>query len=197
MRTGNTKERLLEAALDLFSIKGYEGTSVEEIAKRVGIKAPSIYDHYKGKEAILQAISERADEEYTRGMELRRAKAETIRTKEDLREYALRSIGFTINNEIAKKLRRMITIEQFRNKVFSERTTKHQITLFQSIYADIFRKMMEDGLMIKANPEVVALEYTAPVTVLIQLCDRDPERIEEVMKTVEDHLDIFLERYFV
>lgn len=43
MKKGNTKERLIMAAPDLFSVKGYEGTSVEEIARAVGIKAPTMY----------------------------------------------------------------------------------------------------------------------------------------------------------
>ena len=56
MRKGNTKERLIMAALELFSVKGYEGTSVEEIAKAVGIKAPTIYKYLPGKEALLQSL---------------------------------------------------------------------------------------------------------------------------------------------
>ena len=60
MRTTDTKERLILAAMDLFSTKGYAGTSVEEIAKAVGIKAPSIYDHFRGKEDLLYAVRDYA-----------------------------------------------------------------------------------------------------------------------------------------
>lgn len=42
-----TKERILDEALTLFSQNGYDGTSVDHIAERVGIKAPSLYKHYK------------------------------------------------------------------------------------------------------------------------------------------------------
>ena len=45
----STKEKILEAALSLFAENGYDGTSVEQIANIVGIKAPSLYKHYKGK----------------------------------------------------------------------------------------------------------------------------------------------------
>ena len=64
MRTTDTKERLIKAALDLFSENGYEGTSVEQIAKAVGIKTPSIYAHFKGKEELLGAVIDWSDEEY-------------------------------------------------------------------------------------------------------------------------------------
>ena len=52
----NTKERILDEALTLFSEKGYTNVFVGEIAERVGIKAPSLYKHYKNKQAIFDAI---------------------------------------------------------------------------------------------------------------------------------------------
>jgi len=39
----STKEKILDAALTLFAKNGYDGTSVEQIANIVGIKAPSLY----------------------------------------------------------------------------------------------------------------------------------------------------------
>ena len=56
----STKERILDAALTLFAENGYNGTSVEQIAGIVGIKAPSLYKHYKGKEDILNALIDSA-----------------------------------------------------------------------------------------------------------------------------------------
>ena len=54
----NTKERILDEALTLFSEKGYANVFVGDIAERVGIKAPSLYKHYKSKRAIFDAIIE-------------------------------------------------------------------------------------------------------------------------------------------
>ena len=195
MRTGNTKERIIEAALELFSVKGYAGTSMDEIAQAVGIKAPSIYDHYKSKEAILQKISDIADTEYDRGMEFGKAKTAGIHSGNELKEYALHSIRYTMNNDMVVKIRRLLSIEQFRDPFFSERATSHQITSIQTVYTEIFDRMMSDGLMIKGNPEIFALEFIAPVTLMLQLCDRQPERKEEAMKIIEDHIDVFIERY--
>ena len=59
----NTKERILDEALTLFSEKGYANVYVNDIAERVGIKAPSLYKHYKNKQAIFDAI---LDVMYTR-----------------------------------------------------------------------------------------------------------------------------------
>ena len=51
------KEKLLFAALDLFSQKGYSATSVDEIAESIGIKGPNIYKYFKGKEGILKELT--------------------------------------------------------------------------------------------------------------------------------------------
>ena len=50
-----TKERIVEEALTLFSVKGYKGTSVKDIAGAVGSKDSSIYKHFTGKQEILDA----------------------------------------------------------------------------------------------------------------------------------------------
>ena len=52
----STKQRILNEALTLFSVKGYGPVTVAEIAKAVGIKAPSLYNHYKSKRDIFDAI---------------------------------------------------------------------------------------------------------------------------------------------
>ena len=54
----DTKQRILEKSLELFSTKGYDAVSVGEIAKAVGIKAPSLYNHFPSKQAIFDAILE-------------------------------------------------------------------------------------------------------------------------------------------
>lgn len=51
-----TKDRIFEAAIDLFSRKGYDRTSVRQIAKAVGLTESAVYRHYPNKDAILEAI---------------------------------------------------------------------------------------------------------------------------------------------
>ena len=52
----NTKERIVEEALTLFSEYGYQGTSVKNIADAVGIKDSSLYKHFKSKKEIFDTI---------------------------------------------------------------------------------------------------------------------------------------------
>ena len=52
----DTKKKILDVALTLFSEKGYGNVYVGQIAEGVGIKAPSLYKHYKSKQDIFEAI---------------------------------------------------------------------------------------------------------------------------------------------
>lgn len=45
----NTKEKIFNVSLDLFSQKGYDSVSLREIAEEVGIKKSSIYSHYSSR----------------------------------------------------------------------------------------------------------------------------------------------------
>ena len=47
MERGNTKQDILEAALDLFSVQGFEATSISQLAGAVGIRKASLYSHFE------------------------------------------------------------------------------------------------------------------------------------------------------
>ncbi|MGL4565968.1 MAG: TetR/AcrR family transcriptional regulator [Halioglobus sp.] len=54
-----TAERILDAAENLFAEKGYSATSLGDVADRVGIRSPSLYNHFRNKEALYEAVLER------------------------------------------------------------------------------------------------------------------------------------------
>ncbi len=54
----SNKEKIFNVSVDLFSQFGYDGVSIRQIAREVGIKESSIYNHYKSKESILESILE-------------------------------------------------------------------------------------------------------------------------------------------
>ena len=54
-----TAQRILDAAEDLFAEKGYSATSLGDVADRVGIRSPSLYNHFRNKEALYQSVLER------------------------------------------------------------------------------------------------------------------------------------------
>lgn len=119
-----TKDRILFAALELFARDGYEGVGMQQIAQATGIKAPSIYKHYKGKRDIFEAIirrMEQLDAEAAEACNLPVAPPDKdpsayVRSNAaDLAAFARRQFRFWTEDPFASAFRRMLTIEQFRS----------------------------------------------------------------------------------
>ena len=64
MDRGNTKQEILEVSLELFSVQGFEATSISQIANAVGIRKASLYSHFENKQAILDALVKEVLEQY-------------------------------------------------------------------------------------------------------------------------------------
>jgi len=54
-----TAERILDAAEELFAERGYAGTTLRDVARGVGIRIPSLYNHFESKEALYAAVLRR------------------------------------------------------------------------------------------------------------------------------------------
>lgn len=61
----STAEKVLDAAEDLFAERGYDATSLGDVADRVGIRSPSLYNHFRNKEALYTAVVERLLETFS------------------------------------------------------------------------------------------------------------------------------------
>jgi AcrR family transcriptional regulator len=59
MRAVQRREQLLDVARELFAQKGYEATSIEEIAGRADVSKPVVYEHFGGKDGLYAAVAER------------------------------------------------------------------------------------------------------------------------------------------
>ncbi|MGN1115246.1 MAG: TetR/AcrR family transcriptional regulator [Candidatus Ornithomonoglobus sp.] len=57
MEKGNTKRKILEAALALFSIQGFEAISISQLADAFGIRKASLYSHFENKQTIYTSGS--------------------------------------------------------------------------------------------------------------------------------------------
>ena len=197
MKKGNTRERIILAALDLFSAKGFDGTTVDEIAARVGIKAPTIYKYLKGKADIINSLSDTIEDEYNAGMDKVLSEADNVHSGKDLKEFSMNGVFATINNETIVKMRKVLNIEQYRNHVLAEHATWHSITKMKELYTEIFSRLIDEGVMIKGDPEIFAMEFYSPTTLLIHMIDRQPEKKSDAIATIERYIDSYIERYCI
>ena len=191
----STKERILYAALDLFAEKGYDGVGVDLIAENAGLKGPSLYRHYKGKEDIFNSLIDLVMAHYEDGFGLKKKTAELPKNMDELIENAIEKIEFTIHDDIVQKTRRILAMEQFRSQRMAELTTQYHLENQQQMYAGIFAALMEKGIMKKDNPELLALEFVSPVSLLIHMYDRQPEREKEVLDKIRKHFEHFAKVY--
>ena len=191
----STKGRILDAALTLFAENGYDGTSVEQIANIVGIKAPSLYKHYKGKEDILNALIDSAETWYEEMFGFENNIGEVPQSREEFIKVTMERISFTMRDPIIRKTRILLVQEQFRNERISEATTRHQLDGIQRMYAKIIEGMMDEGIVKSDDSDLLAAELTAPVVLQIARSDRQPQCEEECMEYIEKHLRHFCKVY--
>ena len=136
-----TKDRILLAALDLFSQKGYDHTSIDLIAEAVGIKGPSIYAHYKGKEDILDSLIAMMEQKYDENFGNISNLDKMPESLDEFKEDCLKRVGFTMKDPQIQKVRRFCAKEQYRNEKIAALTSKHQLTGNQEIPSLTVRKL--------------------------------------------------------
>ena len=191
----STKEKILDAALTLFAENGYDGTSVEQIANIVGIKAPSLYKHYKGKEDILNALIDSAETRYEEMFGSEKNIGRVPQSREGFIKVTMERISFTMRDPIIRKTRMFLVQEQFRNERISEVTTRHQLDGIQGMFAKIIKGMMDEGIVKNDDPALLAAELTAPAVLQIARSDRQPQCEKECMEYIEKHLRHFCKIY--
>ena len=200
MKRENTKQKIIETALTLFSERGYDAVSVGEIAEAVGIKAPSLYNHYPSKQAIFDAIVETTALQYEKDtgridIHVQRAAADipmlmTI-GEEELFEKVRQIFDYSLHNDNIRKFRKMMTIEQFRSPSFGELYTRRFSERLVDYHAEIFRSLIAAGVIYGGDANALALMYVAPVITLIGVCDRQPEREAECLEKLKSHVKQF------
>lgn len=200
MKQEDTKRKILEKALELFSNDGYDSVSMGEIANAVGIKAPSLYNHYSGKQAIFDAIVEETAaqyEEYTDKIDVhiqnsnRDLEVFTKITEDGLIEKVHQIFNYSLHNESIGRFRRMMTIEQFRSPELAELYTRRYVDRLLAYHAGIFRNLIAAGVIHDGDPDTLALMYVSPIITLIGICDRQPEKESECIEKLDNHVRLF------
>lgn len=192
-----TKSKILDEALVLFAEKGYRGTNLRELAARLDLSKSALYKHYAGKEAIWSALIDRMEEYYAARFGSTEHLPPQPKSAEELFRLTMGMINFTVYDERIILTRKLLLTEQFHDERVCRLATKHFLEGTKTMFAMIFEQMMADGLLKKDNPEMLAFVYTAPVTALIQLCTREPEKQEEVMKRAEEYVKYFIANYVI
>lgn len=196
----NTKQKILKEALTLFSEKGYSAVYVKDIAEAVGIKAPSLYKHYKSKKDIFNAILNEIESNYnkqTAGLNMngsdptKDASVFLTASEDDLVKMGIGLFQFFLHDDYASKLRKMLTVEQFHNSELSNLYSKQYIDDPLSYQSSIFLLISASGAFKNVKPNIMALHFYAPIYMLLTVCDRQPEREKEALQLIKEHIRQF------
>lgn len=196
----DTKEMILMTALHLFARDGYEAVSVRTIAEELGMTKGALYRHYRNKRDIFDHIVERMfqiDAQRAQDHDVPEQPYEADPSQyqccdlDSIRNFTLAQLSFWTEDAFASNFRRMLSLERYRNpemgKLYSDCITEGPVSYME----DIFREMMAKGIVKKADPRQLAVEYYAPLYLLIQIWDGATDR-GMLIKILEDHIDRFI-----
>jgi len=200
----DTKQRILDEALTLFSERGYANVFVNDIAEKVGIKAPSLYKHYKNKQAIFDAIinemnlrfRQQADTLSINGTDPA-ADAEIYKNMDEDHLVKLGTDLFTyyLHDSYTKRFRKMLTLEQFKNKELAKVYSGQYFDMPLTYQGMLLGLLVTQGFLSSDDVPVMTLQFYAPIYMLLTVCDRQPEREKEALRLMEKHIRQFDKLY--
>ena len=181
----DTKERILAAALEMFSQNGYAGTNIRELSASLGLVKSGVYKHNESKDALWNALLDQMIAYYADHFGSAEHLPPVPDSLEGLTRLTMHMVNITVHDEKIIMTRKVLTLEQYRDVRARELATKHFLTGLTDMFTRIFTGMMDKGLLRKDDPQMLAFAYTAPISALIHLCDREPEKTDEALTRIE------------
>lgn len=201
----DTKEKILMTALQLFAKDGYEAVSVRTIAEELSITKGALYRHYKNKRDIFDNIVERMIQIDAKRAEECQMPAEKYDSMPDayentslesIQKFTVEQLKFWTEDEFASKFRRMLVLEQYRNAEMAELYSQCIVSGPVAYMEDLFRVLIKNGVLKEENPGQLAVEYYAPMFLLINMYDKSGET-EDYVEILSNHTKHFFQSHVI
>jgi len=188
-----TKQKILDVALELFSIKGYKSTTVRDIAKEIGIKQSALYNHFKNKDEILKTLISNLTTSAIATIFDDTEKLTQKNPKSMLMSIAttFKLLSFDGQNEA---LYRLLMQELFRNEkvrlIYNEQFYQENVKKLSGI---LFNLMQEEKI-ISSDPLLLAHEFFSPLffyQMQVVLLKLDKKSTSSVVSMFEKHVNLF------
>lgn len=193
---GDTKERILETALELFAQSGYLGTSMSDIAKRLGITKAALYKHYAGKQEILDSIVEQMDRmDYERAEKYEMPEARPDGSAEEylrvpverIRAYSEAQFRHWTEEPFSSNFRKMLTLEQYRDPKLAQLHRDYLALGPLEYMAAVFRKLTDSD----EDAMQLALDFYGPMYLLYGIYDGAEDK-GSAIRLLDAHIDRFI-----
>ena len=199
----DTREKILMTALHLFARDGYEAVSVSTIAGALGMTKGALYKHYKNKRDIFDSIVERMyqiDADRAEKYEVPKEKYEVRpnayknQSVEKIMDFTIAQFFFWTEDDFASDFRKMLTLEQYRNEEMAELYSQCIVAGPVAYMEDLFRELIQTGVLKEENPRQLAVEYYAPLFLLISMSDKT-EEYDSYLAILSNYTEHFMKRY--
>lgn len=185
-----TKERIMEESLKLFSISGFEGVTIRDIADAVGIRNSSLYKHFSSKQEIFDAIVEKAKLVYKEKVA---SVVSDMKQEKDGLNTTIKMFLFQTSEPWIIMFRQLLLIEKFRNQEIAKLYKEFFVDGPINTQMQIFQSLIDAGMMKKGNTKVYALELYGPFY-MYHFVD---ENQEELMELFQTHYAYFWNHYSI
>lgn len=193
----DTKQIILDTALELFSKKGYSAVSIRDISGKIGIKESAIYYHFKNKQDIFDVLCESFNnvmysipKQFTSQM----AKVKSVEKE----AFLMVCHGYFTNylmDEKVNRFLRMLILEQGINEVAEK--MYHNIMFDEAVSNQIliFSWLIQVGFLKTDNVERMVMDYHTMVVYLFHRYLIGGEITEEVKQIINDELSKHIEHF--
>jgi AcrR family transcriptional regulator len=150
----STKEKILDAAVDLFAERGYDGVSIRDIGRAVGITEGAVYKHYPSKEAILESIFA-----YVEGRIYPKAPEASIDALVDslsVREILENIPKFMMADPHLTRVTRIMLIEMYHNEKIRNYVRRELFERPVDETEVLFKKLIEKGKIKPCDPRALS-----------------------------------------
>ena len=192
-----TKENILNEALTQFSVKGYDGVSMSDIAGAVGIKAASIYKHYSGKEDIFHQIVQRFEAITAQIFDpalLPSSEYVTISTQL-LTQMIQQTFRTYAEDPFLSKCRRLFVISSFHRQEIGELYSNYFIKAPLQYQSALFTMILQEKGRNDIDSSIMAYHFYSPILILLQEYDYKMISIEEAFCKIEQVVAQFAKVY--
>lgn len=199
IREKNTKERILDEALKLFAQSGYMGTSMNDIADRLGVTKAALYKHYTSKQEIFDSIVEKMnqmDMERVKEYDMPEGNIEEVRkgyqvaALDKIKEFTKVQFLHWTQEEFPCYFRKMLTLEQYRAPELAKLYQKYLSGGPLLYIEEVFRGFTDN----EGEAKQLALDFYGPIFLLYSIYDGAEDK-ERMLELVEQHVNRFSEQF--
>ena len=172
----DNKTKILEAALNLFITKGFDGTSTAKIAREAGVSNGTLFHYFKTKEALISELYITIKDEYKNYLIENMSQAETIKSR--LKQLWVCCARWHVKNRDKTTFFTMFTSSPHIDSITKEESSRNFIFIY-----DLFAEAIENEVVMDVNQELIMHYFYSSIRAFSNFSSECPNKFDEFMDT--------------